>query len=75
MQDTDNTIRLWCFCFEYAAGALIICVNGDYGLRHRTPLNVCVITHRISLNIYFLVFYIRATNSMNQLQLKFYAVG
>ena len=52
MRETGTPIWLWCFCFEYAADVLIICVNGRYELRNRTPFE-CVCHHTPDISEYF----------------------
>ena len=37
MQSTRTRVRLWCFCYEYAADVLSLCATGRYDLRGRTP--------------------------------------
>ena len=51
MQNTETPVRLWCFCFEYAADVLTICVNGRYELRNRTPFE-CVCHHTPDISEY-----------------------
>ena len=37
MSTTGTPVRLWCFCFEYAADILSLCATGRYELQERTP--------------------------------------
>ena len=40
MQRTQTPIRLWCFCYEYAADVLSLLATGRYELQGRTPYEV-----------------------------------
>ena len=51
MQNTDTPVRQWCFCLEYVADVLTICVNGRYELRNRTPFE-CVCHHTPDISEY-----------------------
>jgi hypothetical protein len=37
MMKTNTPIRLWCFCYEYAADVLSLCASGRFELKGRTP--------------------------------------
>ena len=51
MQNTDTPVRQWCFCLEYVADVLTICVNGRYELRNRTPFE-CFCHHTPDISEY-----------------------
>ena len=40
MQRTNTPIRLWCFCYEYAADVLSLLASGRFELNGRTPYEV-----------------------------------
>ena len=37
MMKTNTPVRLWCYCFEYTADILCLCVSQHYNLKGRTP--------------------------------------
>ena len=40
MQSTNTPVRLWCFCYEYAADVLSLLANGRFDLQGRTPYEI-----------------------------------
>ncbi len=40
MQSTQTPLRLWCFCFEYAATIISLCATGRYELKGRTSYEI-----------------------------------
>ena len=40
MQKTQTPVRLWCFCYEYAADILSVCATNRFDLKGRTPYEI-----------------------------------